>query len=573
MDENLRKTILKWALKNAVDHDGKAAIGPVISKLVAEDPSIKNRIREIRGIVEEVVNYVNGIPPEEQERMLGEIAPELLRHETRREEKKLPPLPGAVKGQVVTRLPPEPSGYMHIGHAMSGLLNYLYAEMYDGKLWLRFEDTNPRKVRLEYYESFRKGYRWLGIEWDYEKNNSDDMKLYYEYAEKLIKMNKLYLCTCSPDEMSMQRREMKTCIHRSQGVEENLELWSKMINGEFKEGEIAVRLAGDMSSKNTAMRDPVMFRVVDHPHPLLGKDYIVWPTYDFAVAIQDAICGITHVLRSSEFAFRDELQNYIRSLLGLRNPVIIEYSRFEFRGTPTSKRLIRPLIESRVVWGWDDPRLATVEGIRRRGILPEAIREFTITQTGFSYAKRVYDWSLLFSINRKLLDPKARRFFFVPHPIELKVDGLEKEVEIPYHPTYGEYGRRKLKASNRVFISRWDLDRLRDIGEFRLKHLANIRIRHISDNFAEGEITGFNPREGLQIIQWVGEEKIEAKVYRPGELFRDGEEVNMDSMEEIVGYVEENAVSIDHGEIVQFERFGFCRRDSKDEMKFIFTHE
>ncbi|RLG03165.1 MAG: glutamate--tRNA ligase, partial [Thaumarchaeota archaeon] len=165
---DLEKLALKWALKNAVDHDGRAMLGPVISKILGERPELRSEIRSVRHAAEQAVERVNRMSLEEQRRLLEEVAPELL--EVKKvEEKKLPPLPEAERGKVVTRLPPEPSGYMHIGHAMSGFLNYLYARMYEGRLWLRFEDTDPRKVKLEYYESFRRGYRWLGIEWDHEK--------------------------------------------------------------------------------------------------------------------------------------------------------------------------------------------------------------------------------------------------------------------------------------------------------------------------------------------------------------------------------------------------------------------
>ena len=241
MSMELEEIALKWALKNAVDHDGKAMVGPVIAKVIGEHPELRGNIGRVKEVVEKVVEEVNSMRLEEQREKLMDIAPELL--ERRRvEEKRLPPLPNAEKGKVVTRLPPEPSGYMHIGHGMSGLLNYLYARMYDGFIWLRFEDTDPRKVKLEYYDSFRRGYRWLGIEWDDEKNNSDDIELFYKYAEKLIKLGKAYVCRCPIERIRRFRREMRECEHRSQGVDENLDLWNRMLGGEFGEGEAILRL-------------------------------------------------------------------------------------------------------------------------------------------------------------------------------------------------------------------------------------------------------------------------------------------------------------------------------------------
>ncbi|MEM0079576.1 MAG: glutamate--tRNA ligase [Nitrososphaerota archaeon] len=574
----LEKKILKWALKNALDYQGKADKNAVISKVIREDPSLKEKAREIVKIVEEVVARVNLMSLNEQKALLEEIAPELIEYKPKVEEKKLPPLPHALRGRVVTRLPPEPSGYMHIGHAMSGILNYVYAKMYDGKIWLRFEDTDPRKVKLEYYESFRKGYRWLGIEWDYEKNNSDDMELFYEYAEKLINKGYAYICFCKQHKIKVYRREGIKCEHRDHSVEENIRFWNNLLDGKYGEGEAVLRLLGDMSSTNTTMRDPSIFRIVKHPHPLHGSKYIVWPLYDYAVAIEDYLCNVTHVLRTSEFALRDELQNYIRKILGMDREIhYIEYSRFEFKGTPVSKRKLRKIIEMGLASSWDDPRFPTVEGLIRRGIMPEAIREFTLTQTGFTYVKREYDWSLLYAYNRRVLDPTARRLFFVPDPVELIVEGLKSgEIALPYHPTNKELGYRKIRYSNIFYISKSDVATVKPGTIIRLKYLANFRIVDIdlNNNKVVSEYVEGGPSESLQIIQWVPKvEYIPVRVLVPEPLYLDEEEINNESLKIIDGYGESNIIDIRYGEIVQFERFGFCRRDSEKENIFIKSHE
>ncbi len=570
---DLEKLALKWALKNAVDHDGRAMLGPVISKILGERPELRSEIRSVRHAAEQAVERVNRMSLEEQRRLLEEVAPELL--EVRRvEEKKLPPLPEAERGKVVTRLPPEPSGYMHIGHAMSGFLNYLYARMYEGRLWLRFEDTDPRKVKLEYYESFRRGYRWLGIEWDHEKNNSDDMELFYDYAEKLIRDGKAYVCSCPVDKVRKLRSAGEPCEHRARGRDENLHLWNEMLAGAFGEGEATLRLVGDMRSKNMTMRDPALFRIIDHPHPLTGRRYRVWPLYDFAVSIEDHLCGVTHVLRTSEFAQRDELQNYIRSLLGMRNPIYIEYSRFEFKGTPVSKRKLRAAIESGVASSWDDPRFPTVEGIRRRGILPEAIREFTITQTGFSYAKREYDWSLLFAVNRRILDPKARRLFFAPDPVRLIVENAPRiSVKVPYHPSNAKFGARNVQTAGEFYIAGLDAERMM-VGEvYRLKYLLNFKVLEKSSEEVKAEFLGREPLRDVQIIQWVpAEDALEVEVMVPDVLYLN-DEVNPESLKIIKGFGEKAVETVKLDEIVQFERFGFCRRDSESELLFIKAHD
>lgn len=571
----MEETILKWALKNALDHRGKAEVGPVLSKVLGERPDLRPMAAKVRASVEKIVAEVNRMGLEDQKSRYSEIMEKIGVVEpvkVSQERRGLPPLVGAEVGKVVTRLPPEPSGYMHLGHALSGVINAEYARMYDGKLWLRFEDTNPRKVKLDYYESFRRGYKWLGIEWDFEKNNSDDMELYYDYGRRMIELGFLYACTCTEDELHRLRATGMGCVHRVRDVQENLIEWERAIEGVYDEGDISFRLRGDPSSENTVMRDPVLFRIVKHPHPLKGNDYNLWPTYDFAVAVQDAVCGVSHVLRSSEFAPRDELQNMIRSVLGLRSPVIVEYSRFEFRGAPTSKRIIRQLIEEGLISGWDDPRLTTIEGVRRRGILPETVREFTLSYTALTFARKEYDWSLLTSLNRKLLDPRVRRFFFVPDPVQLRVSGFEpRSVRIPFHPSKN-LGDRIIRAGHSIYISGNDIAQIK-VGEvIRLKYLMNIRILRIN-GFVEAENVGEAPIEGVPIIQWVGDDSRELLIHRPGLLLREDGSFNTDSMELVKGLGEPAVESIGLDEVVQFERFGFCRRDKVDSFDFIFCHE
>ncbi len=571
---DLKQIVLKWALSNAVEHGGKASVNAVMSKVLGENPGLKTQVAEVKKIVEKVVEEVNNLSLDEQSSMLYKIAPEkLAKPKTVEAERLLPPLPSAVDGRVITRLPPEPSGYMHIGHAIAGLINEYYARKYNGKLWLRFEDTNPRKVQLIYYESFRKGYKWLGIEWDFEKNNSDDMEIYYDYGLKMIKKGVLYPCFCSTDEMRLQRYKLIGCVHREGDVQQNIDIWEKVLNGMYKEGEVSFRLKGCLDSQNSALRDPVLFRIVDHPHPLKGRDYRLWPTYDFAAAVQDALCKITHVLRSSEFAFRDELQNLIRHHLSLPNPVYVEFARFEFKGVPTSKRLIREMIEKKIVSGWDDPRLSTIEAIRRRGLQPKTLREFTYTYAGISFAKKEYDWSLIYSINRKLIDPHCRRFFFVHKPVKLMLKNFpSRKVEIPYHPS-SNLGKRTVEVGDTVYISGSDIAGLKVGDVFRCKLLANVRVEEITSEAVVGEVFGDGPIEGIKIVQWVPEDHVDVKVFMYAELVGEDGSINPQSVREITGYGERDVESVNVGEVVQFERFGFCRRDSPHELVFIYCHE
>jgi glutamyl-tRNA synthetase len=573
-ESRLRLLLYKWALKNALDHGGKAQEKPVIAKVVAEDPGAKAAMSFLLQEVKAVVERVNAMGLEEIAQALSEIDPSLLAERRTKEERRtLPPLPNAVKGAVVTRLPPEPSGYMHIGHALSGLLNYLYKEMYGGKLWLRFEDTDPRKVKPEYYDSYREGYSWVGIRWDHEKNNSDDMELFYDYARRLIESGKAYACTCERERMRKLRAEGVECEHRSREREWHLEMWDRMLSGRFGEGEVSLRLVGDMRSSNTTLRDPVIMRIVDHPHPLKGDRYRVWPTYDFAVSIEDAICGVTHVLRTSEFMLRDELQDLIRSYLGLPNPTYVEYERFEFEGTPVARREIRALIEKGVIKGWDDPRLATVVAIRRRGIVPEALREFVTRYVAMTQSRKVYSWDLLYAINRRLIDRETPRMFFVDDPVKLTLLNLEPvEVEIPLHPE-GHMGFRRLRASKEVYVRRQDLLEVGAGGRLRLKHLANARVLRLEDGRAVGEVSPGPPEPGMRVVQWVPvESAVPTRVLVPGPIFRPDGSFNEESLKTVEGYAEQNVLNLKKGERVQFERFGYCVKDSEAEPVFVFTH-
>ncbi|RMF30997.1 MAG: glutamate--tRNA ligase, partial [Candidatus Nitrosothermus koennekii] len=374
---DLKEIIKSIALKNAVEHDGKARVDSVISKLLAIKPEVKKDIKNIISDVKSIVEEVNSISIEEQRRLLEELKPEFL--EVKKEERRgLPPLPNAEMNKVITRFPPEPNGYPHIGHAKAAIIDEEYARMYNGKFILRFDDTNPLQEKLEYYDAILDGLNWLKVKPDLIKNTSDDMDILYNYARKLIEVDGAYVCLCEADTIKENRRLGVECDCRKRNNEDNLEEWEKMFN-EYKENQAILRFKGDMKAENTAMRDPTLFRIIDAEHPKKGRKYRVWPTYDFAAPIEDSIDGVTHAMRSKEYELRNELYYAILDKLSLRKPLVIEFSRLEFEGIPVSKRKIKPLIEEGKVEGWDDPRLPTLIALKRRGILPEAIREFVLS--------------------------------------------------------------------------------------------------------------------------------------------------------------------------------------------------
>ena len=514
----------------------------------------------------EVVKAVNALSLGAQEDLLKSKYPEAARSQEKKEVEGrvgLPPLEGAVKGGLVVRLPPEPSGYMHIGHAMAGTINWVYKEQYDGKLWLRFEDTNPRKVQKRYYESFRKGYSWLGVRWDYEKNVSSDVELLYEHIEDLLEAGSAYSCDCPLETVKKLRFEGKACPHRDQTVEKNVSVWGEMLKGKHKEGTFVVRLKGDMGSMDYSLRDPNIARIIDYPHPLTGDKFHVWPTYDFEVVVEDNLCQVTHILRSSEFHVG--LQDLIRKLLGFPEISVRQFSRFNFKGTPVAKRLLRPLVEEKLVNGWDDPRMPTIEGVMRRGILPEAIRRFTV-EVGYTKSEHTFDWSLLFAVNRKILDPVTKRVYFVPDPVKARVESApEKTVTIPFHPLE-KLGDRTVRTAGRFFIPSTDLSKMTEGQVFRLMELYNVRLISKPRDADEDAVLHYEGEEMIQDsrkLQWVTQDNSHGvEVLEPSELYNEDETFNKDSLRTRLGVAEDAFDDLKQGDIVQFPRYGFVRVDA-----------
>jgi glutamyl-tRNA synthetase len=567
------KAMERNALLNAVDHGGKAEVGAVVGKSMGESPELRPMAKEVAKAAAQVVAQVNSLSPEEQQRLLEEeysdaLTARDLRKATQKADEKahasqFPPLPNATKGQVVLRLPPEPSGYMTIGHAMAGVINAAYRDTYEGELWLRFEDTNPKKVRKDYYQSFRDGYTWVGIRWDHEKNVSSDMEVLYFHARRLIEMGAAYACSCPADLVKKLRGKGKGCEHRGRSVEENVAVWDGMLSRKYKEGEWVIRLKGEMDSLDHSLRDPNILRIISAPHPEVGTKYVVWPVYDFEVVVEDKLCGVTHVLRSSEFHV--SLQDRIRELLGFPGVVVEQFSRFNFKGTPVSKRLLRPLVEQKVVTGWDDPRMPTIEGVRRRGIVPEAIRQFTL-QVGYGKTEHTFDWSLLFAVNRKILDPVSIRVFFVPDPLLLKVKGAPpRDISIPFHPTDATLGKRDISVPSDpgVWIPGGDASTLKEGDVFRLMDLYNVRLSKRGE-VSQAEFVGDERMQELRKVQWVLDdpEKRDVEVLEPSELYLDDETLNPDSLKVRKGFAESSFADLVQGDIVQFPRYGFVRVDA-----------
>ncbi|MFQ5572761.1 MAG: glutamate--tRNA ligase [Nitrosopumilaceae archaeon] len=489
MDDELKKEIRKLALQNAFEHDGKTNEKVVLSKILGTRPEQRKNVPEIMKTCVPIVNEINSFTMSQITSEIENNFPDILSPKEKpvQEEQTLPPLEGAQKGNVVTRFPPEPNGYPHIGHAKAAIINEEYSKMYEGKAILRIDDTNPENERMEYYAAIKVGLDWLGINYHKIKNTSDDMEIIYQKGKEILESNSAYVCTCKRDKISKNRREMNACKCSQGDQKQNEERWKKMFD-KYNPGEAIVRFRGDMKSDNTVMRDPVLFRIISERHPLLGEKYRVWPSYDFAVAVEDSLDGITHAFRSKEYELRNELYYSILDALKMRKPKVLEFSRLEFKGMPVSKRVIKPLIENGKVSWYDDPRLPTLEALKKRGITPEAIRKFVLS-LGFTKSDTLAPFDALEAFNRKIVDPTSIRLYMVKNPKKLIVKNLPSSlVELPNHPTK-DMGKRKVEIDENLYLSSDDTKGLSVESHLRLMGLGNVKITKTEPNL-EGEFIG-----------------------------------------------------------------------------------
>ena len=408
------------------------------------------------------------------------------------------------QGKVHTRFPPEPNGYLHIGHAKSICLNFGIAEANKGLCNLRFDDTNPSKEDTEYVEAIRDDVRWLGFSWgDRMFYASDYFEKMYEYAVQLVKLGKAYVCDLSSSEIRDYRGTLtgpgKESPYRKRSVEENLELFEKMKNGEFADGACVLRAKIDMASSNINMRDPVLYRILHAEHHRTGNRWCIYPMYDYAHPISDSLEGITHSICTLEFEDHRPLYDWLLETLGIHHPQQIEFARLNLKNTVMSKRILRRLVEEKFVEGWDDPRMPTISGLRRRGYTPEAIRDFC-ERIGVAKSNSTVDISLLEHCIREDLNGKAPRVMAVLEPIRVIVENYPQDkvewLEAENNPQAPEMGSRKIPFSRELYIEREDFmeippkkyNRLTPAQEVRLKHAYIIKCERIVKDEQTGEV-------------------------------------------------------------------------------------
>jgi glutamyl-tRNA synthetase len=571
--QEVLQAIKQLALENALKFKGKANPKALIGHILQRYPDAKKDMKKTMLLINQEIEKINSLTLDEQQDELLLLNPHYFeqqqeaKNQRKEQRSSLPELPNAIPGNVTMRIPPEPSKYNHLGHAMSFLINYLYAKKYEGKAILRFDDTNPEKSSQEFVDAvFEDIVNFLEIKPDHIKYASDNMDLYYTYAEELINKHLAYVCSCSQEDIKTKRRSGEDCPHKKQSVETNNHLWGKMKQGTLKEGSHVLRLNIDMRHKNAVMRDPIIYRLSYHPHYKTKNNYNVWPMYDFESAIEEGLCKVSHVLRSNEFDQRIELQNYIATIFNFPLVTYKHYGRYNVIGATTQGREIRALIETGEYIGWDDPRLVTIRALRRRGILKESFYELA-QSIGLSKTQTNLDFSTIAAINRSILDKNAKRLFAVRKPVKIKIQNIPdslKEFQLAYHPEQTK-GTRTLAVTKEYYIEQSDHEDIPINGYVRFKDAMNLqKINETTYTFVNQTHAEFIQLSAKgPIIHFIPVSGDEQKVFV---LLPDT------SLQELI--CEPNIKYINQGEVIQFERWAFCRLDKKtsQELIFWFTH-
>ena len=575
MEPSQIKTLArKIALQNAEHYSGKANEKAVLSKILADHKQLRPQVRDLMPIVKDAVDEVNSLSAEKQSEALAAEFPEtLVKEEKHEKERTLPPLQN-VKGNVVMRFAPGPSGPLHLGHTRAAILNDEYARRYDGELILRIEDTDPDRVMAEAYDMIPQDMDWLGIRCTSKVIQSDRFQIYYDQAQRLLEMGAAYICLCAPDDWRRLKQESRPCPHRDAAPNTNLDLWDKMQAHSFGQEKASMVVKTDLSHPDPAIRDFVAMRIVDTPHPRTGSRFCVYPLMNFSVTIDDHTLGLTHVLRGKDHQKNTWRQAYIFNYLKWDIPEYIHYGRISIEDAVLSKTEIDRGVRSGEYSGWDDVRLGTIRALAKRGIQPEAIRKYWV-DVGTKDVDIQFSWQNLYAFNKHIVDGTADRFFFVWDPAPLWITGAPENIEghAPLHPGHPERGVRRTPlvaafppagleklglvptdlpaalGGRPVLVVKEDIAGAPQGARLRLKDLCNIELsgpfeaRYIGNDLSI-------LKEGARIIHWVALDGVPADVQLEDGTWKSG--------------VAERGARQELGKVVQFERFGFVRLDRWD---------
>lgn len=546
-DEEMEKTIRKYALQNAVLYGGKANPKAVSGKVLAEEPELRPKAKEILPLINRVVEQVNLLPAEEQRRLLEGIDPSLMRKEVKERVHALPDLPDAVQGKVVMRFAPGPSGPLHLGHTRVAILNDEYCKRYGGVFINRMEDTNPDKIDPDAYDMIPEDLEWLGVKVGQTVVQSERFELYYDIARKLIDMGKAYVCTCPAEEWRKLKEEMRPCPHRDLDKSVQMEMFERMLAGEFEEEKAVLVVKTDLHHPNPAIRDFVGLRIVTStPHPRTGTRYCVYPMMNFSVAVDDHFLGLTHVIRGKDHLNNTHRQEYIFSYFGWKRPWYHHYGLVTIPETILKTSTVGKGIRSGEYSGWDDVRLGTVRALAKRGFEPDAIRAYWV-DCGIKDVDVEFTWDTLYAYNRDRVQKLADRYFFVWDPVPLDIHGAASlESHAPVHPDFPERGVRRFVMEGdpiRVYLVKEDYEHLLANRRIRLKDLCNLELMDGRATYIGNDLSIL--KEKVKIIHWVPEGSAPGEVQMPDGATKEG-------LVEPMGRPEQ-------GKVVQYERFGFVR--------------
>jgi glutamyl-tRNA synthetase len=559
--DDIREVLFLCALQNAVKHGGVPQSGAVIGMVMSSRPDLRGRVKEVSGLVKEAIADVAALSTEERITKLQVLSPEMFAalHEKHEHRKTIPDLDGAEHG-VVMRFAPNPSGPLHIGHARAAALNDAYVKQYGGRYILRIEDTDPKRVDPDAYKMVKEDIRWLGMGITETVTQSERLALYYDLCKELIARGGAYVCTCENDRFKTLKDAKKACPCRDQPVEIALSLWEKMLGGGFNEGEATVRVKTDLLHPDPAMRDFPIFRILDRPkHPKV--DARIYPLMNFSVVADDHLLGVTHVIRGKDHIANTRRQRYIYDHFGWNVPVYRHYGRMGIEGVVLSTSQMRLGINEGKYTGWDDIHLGTLRALALRGIRPEAVKNAMLA-IGIGETDISFSWDNLYAENKKLVDPVANRYFFVPDPITAVVEKAPHRIaEAMLHPGDPSKGTRMLSFEGTVIVPGSEI--VRTAAMVRLKDLFNVKITWNGDMPSlvyDGDSLNEARTAKAHIIQW-----LPAQQTIPCTLV---------TMEGDINGLCEPDVAKEEGNVVQFERIGFVRIDAvtKSGIRAYFTH-
>ena len=541
---SLNTDIEKNVLKNAIEHDGRAELKSVVNKLLGSFPELRSSIKDLMSEINQTISRINSLSIDQQISLAKEKYSEILIVEKKNEEHHLPDLKN-VRGKVVMRMAPSPSGPLHLGHSRMLILNDEYVKRYGGELILRIEDTNPNNIYPKAYDMIQEDTRWLDVNFTQFVIQSERMELYYTRARELIRMGKAYICKCRVEDFKRDLMESRACPHRNLSPDLMVEQFDRIISGEDKDVKPVLVIKTDLKHPNPAVRDWIAFRIIETPHPHTGKKYRFYPLMNFSVAVDDHELGLTHVIRGMDHLNNTERQKYIFNYFKWDIPEYFHYGLINIQDAILSTTAMRKGIDAGEYRGWDDVRLATLLALRRRGYQKETFRKYWI-DSGLNDVNSDFSWEIFNSMNRQFIDHSANRYFFVSDPVKVQImDSPEIESLIPLYPKESERGFRKytLNKDQVLYLQKSDINDAKENDILRLKDLYNIIYRDGKWHYLDSE-----NKTKRKIIHWVKEDSPEFEVYRP--------DSTTDS-----GFIESDAVKATG--IIQFERYAFVNKTSE----------